>query len=288
MKTALLLLALSTAATAAFAAEKSFDRTLTSSPNPTIFVETNSGNIHLHPGSGNQVHIYAKMHSSHGWLGGSDSDVEARMQRIANEPPIRQDGNIIKIGEHNEHSNDSLYRNISIDYDITLPRAAILEAGSGSGDITVEDVGASLKAHIGSGNIAARGIGGAADLHTGSGDIRFEQAASGDVRAQTGSGTIHLNGLSGGLDTHTGSGDITVSGTPTTDWRLQTGSGGIHLDLGPKAHFNLDANTGSGSVHTDQPIMMQGSLDKHHVRGAVNGGGSTLSAHTGSGDIDIR
>ena len=282
MKAALLLLL----SLPALAAEKSFDRTLTTSPNPAVSIETNSGNVHLHPGSGNQIQIYAKMQSGHGgWFGGSDRDVESRMQQIANNPPIRQDGNTVTIGERN---HDDLYRNISIDYDITLPRAATLDAGSGSGDITVEDVGASLKAHTGSGNIHARGVGGPANLDTGSGDIQFEQAASGDVRAGTGSGNIHLDGLSGGLDTHTGSGDITVSGTPANDWRLQTGSGSLHLNLGPKAHFNLDANTGSGSVHTEQPISMQGTLDKHHVRGAVNGGGPTLRAGTGSGDIDIR
>ncbi len=284
MKTALLLLTLSLPAVAA---ENTFDRTLTTSPNPVLFVETNSGNVHLHPGSDNQIHIYAKMRSGHGWLGGSDSDVESRMQQIAKEPPIRQEGSTVKIGEHN---NDGLYRNISIDYDITLPRAAILDAGSGSGDITVEDVGASLKAHTGSGNIHAKGIGGPANLDTGSGDIQLEQAASGnsDVRAQTGSGSIRLEGLSGGLDTHTGSGDITVSGSPAADWRLQTSSGSLRLNLGPKAHFTLDANTGSASVHTEQPISIQGALDKHHVRGAVNGGGPTLRAGTGSGDIDIR
>ncbi len=282
MKTAILLLTLSTAA---LAAEKSFDRTLTTSLSPVISVETGSGNVHLHSGSGNQIHVYAKMHSQYCLIGCDSANLESRMQQIADNPPIRQEGNTVRIGDSN---NDPVFHQISIDYDITLPRAATLDAGSGSGDITVEDVGASLKAHTGSGNIHARGVGGPADLHTGSGDIRFEQAASGDVRAQTGSGSVQLDGLSAGLYAHTGSGDVTVSGSPTTDWKLQTGSGNLHLNLGSKAHFNLEAHTDSGSVHTDQPIAMQGTLDKHHIRGAVNGGGPTLSAGTGSGDIDIR
>lgn len=286
MKTTLLFLALSLPA---LAAEKSFDRTLATSPNPTVSIITNSGNIHLHPGSDTAIHIAGHVRSNEGWtFNGHGTDAE-RVAQIADNPPIRQEGNSIVIGERN---TDNRYRNISVSYDITLPRAATLDADSGSGDITVEDVGASLKAHTGSGNITARSIGGPANLDTGSGDIELAQAASAnshsEVRAGTGSGNIRLDGLSGGLDTHTGSGDITVSGTPTTDWRLQTGSGSLHLNLGPKAHFNLDANTGSGSVHTEQPIAMQGTLDKHHVRGTVNGGGPTLRAGTGSGDIDIR
>ena len=33
---------------------------------------------------------------------------------------------------------------------------------------------------------------------------------------------------------------------------------------------------------------MQGSLNRHHINGAVNGGGPTIRAGTGSGDIQIR
>jgi len=33
---------------------------------------------------------------------------------------------------------------------------------------------------------------------------------------------------------------------------------------------------------------MQGSLNKHHVSGTVNGGGPTIRATTGSGDVTIR
>jgi hypothetical protein len=33
---------------------------------------------------------------------------------------------------------------------------------------------------------------------------------------------------------------------------------------------------------------MQGSLNRHHISGTVNGGGPTIHANTGSGDISIR
>ena len=274
--------------TAAFAAEKSFDRTVSVSATPNVTVDTGSGNVHLHPGSDNQVHITARIHSNNGgWFNGSSSgDIESRMQQIANNPPIRQSGNDITIGER--HSDNSLYRNLSIDYDITLPRASSITAGTGSGDVLIEGVGASLKASSGSGNIHARGINGTASLDTGSGDIELQETASGDVRAQTGSGNIHLNGIAAGLRAGTGSGDIEIAGNPTTDWKLETGSGNIRMTLGSGAHFNLNANTGSGSVNIAQPITMQGSLNKHHVSGSVNGGGPTLKAETGSGDIEIK
>jgi len=271
------------AAATAFAADGNFDRTLNVNGSPNVSVSTGSGYIHLNPGSGNQVHVVAHLRSSHGWMSGGN-DVDSRIQQIVNNPPIVQNGNDITIGER--HNND-LYRNISIDYDITLPKASAINAATGSGDVQIQDVGATIKAQSGSGSVRARGIQGAATLGTGSGDIELEQTGPGDVKAETGSGTIHLNGLSGALKASTGSGDIEAAGQPTADWKLSTGSGSVRLVVG-NAHFNLDADTGSGSINVSQPITMQGSLNRHHVSGVVNGGGPTIRVGTGSGDIQIK
>ncbi len=269
-------------ATTAFAAEARFERTLSTGNAPEVSVSTGSGNINLHAGSDNQVHIVGHVHSNRGWMGGG---ADSRVQEIANNPPITQSGNEITIGER--HNND-LFRNISIDYEVTLPKASIINASSGSGDVDIQGVGASIKAQSGSGNVKAHGIGGPATLGTGSGDIDFDQIVPGDVKAETGSGNIVLRNLSGALKSSTGSGNIEVSGQPTSDWKLSTGSGNIHMAVGSGARFNLDADTGSGTISIQQPITMQGSLNKHHINGAVNGGGPTLRAQTGSGDIQIR
>jgi hypothetical protein len=274
---------LALAAATAFAADGNFDRTLNVSGSPNVSVATGSGYIHLNPGSGNQVHIVAHLRSSHGWMSGGN-DVDSRIQQIVNNPPIVQNGNDITIGER--HSND-LYRNISIDYDITLPKASGIDAATGSGDVQIQDVGANIKAQSGSGSVRAHGIQGPATLGTGSGDIELQQTGPGDVKAETGSGSIRLNGLSGALRASTGSGDIEAAGQPTADWKLTTGSGSVRLAVG-NAHFNLDADTGSGTINLSQPITMQGSLNRHHVSGIVNGGGPTIRIGTGSGDIQIK
>jgi hypothetical protein len=269
--------------TPALAADSNFDRTLNVGNAPNLAVSTGSGYIHLRPGSDSQVHIVAHLHSSHGWMSGG-SDVDARIQQIVSNPPITQNGNDIAIGER--HSGD-LYRNITIDYEITLPHASMIAAATGSGDIEVQNVGASLKAQSGSGSVRAHGIKGGAILGTGSGDIELQQNGAGDVKAETGSGSIRLQGLSGALKASTGSGDIEADGQPSTDWKISTGSGSIRLAVGG-AHFNLDADTGSGSINVSQPMTMQGSLNRHHVSGVVNGGGPTIRANTGSGDIQIK
>jgi DUF4097 and DUF4098 domain-containing protein YvlB len=267
----------------AFAADSNFTRTLNAGSSPNVSVSTGSGNIRLHPGSADQVQIVAHVHSSHGWMSGG-GDVDGRIQQIVNNPPIVQNGNDITIGEHH---NSDLYRNITIDYEITLPRSSAINSTTGSGDVEIQDVGASVKAQSGSGNVHVHDVQGPTTLGTGSGDIELQQTGPGDVKAETGSGNIRLHGLAGALKASTGSGDIEADGQPTSDWKLSTGSGNVHLAVG-SAHFNLDADTGSGNISVAQPMTMQGSLNRHHVNATVNGGGPTLRIGTGSGDIQIK
>jgi beta-lactamase regulating signal transducer with metallopeptidase domain len=256
-------------------AEATFERTLNVSGQVQLSVSTGSGNIHLTRGAGDKVHIAGKVKG--GW-GAS----EERVKEIAANPPIEQTGNIVRIGGHQENLH-----NISIDYEIQAPENVILEAGSGSGDITVEGVGENAKLNTGSGNIHATGLHNGFSAETGSGDIYAEQTGSGDVKAHTGSGNMELRNLHGGLRAGTGSGDIKVGGAPTTDWKLGTGSGNVELWPG-SAGITLDASTGSGSIHCDHEIAMQGDLNRHHVTGKLNGGGPTVRIETGSGDIRIH
>ena len=268
---------LAMAALPAFASEATFERNLTVSGHVELSIATGSGNIHLTHGSGDRIHIFGRVKS--GWGSGAS---EERIREIANNPPIEQTGNIIRIGARHEN-----YHNISIDYEIEAPANAFLEANSGSGNVTDDGVGENAKLSTGSGNIHATGLQGGFNANTGSGDIYAEQTGSGDVKAQTGSGNLELKGVQGGLRAGTGSGDIKVTGSPSNPWHLETGSGGVEFWPG-NTGFTLDASTGSGSVHTDKEMLTQGSSDRHHVTGKIGGGGPTVRIETGSGDIRVH
>jgi DUF4097 and DUF4098 domain-containing protein YvlB len=263
------------AASTALASEATFDRTLTVSGQVQLSVSTGSGNIHLTHNAGNQVHIFGKVKG--GW------DVsEARVKAIAANPPIEQTGNIVRIGGHHEN-----LQNISIDYEIQAPENALLEAGTGSGNITVEGVGEKAKLSTGSGNIHATGLHDGFTVSTGSGNIYAEQTGTGDVKAETGSGNVELRNLHGGLHAGTGSGEIKVGGTPTTDWKLGTGSGDVEFWPGSTG-ITLNAETGSGGIQSEHEVVTQGESNRHHLSGKLNGGGPTVRIETGSGSIRIH
>lgn len=267
---------------ALLAADGTFDKTLQTNGNVTLNVSTGSGYIRVTPGSDSSVHIIGHVHAAkwNSWI--DMGSPEERVHQVVANPPIEQSGNIINVGKHSDE-----YKNISIDYDISVPKGTILAASSGSGDVHVSDLSGPAKLNSGSGSIDASGLSGRTMLQTGSGDIRAQLQSPTSVKAQTGSGTIQLNGVQGDLYAETGSGDIEVQGQPTQNWKLQTGSGSVTLNTG-NARFSLDAETGSGSIHSDPPITMHGSLERHHITGDVNGGGPTVRVETGSGDIRIH
>ena len=64
-----ILVAMTMCLPAAFAAEKSFDRTLTVNGPVTLHVSTGSGYIHVSPGSDNQVHIVGHVKSGNSLWG---------------------------------------------------------------------------------------------------------------------------------------------------------------------------------------------------------------------------
>ena len=277
-----------------------FEKTLQVSGPVDLEVLTHSGDVTVRAGSSGSVFIRGKIFVGDRWFGGRrEDDVHA----IEQNPPLRQSGNSIHIDYVN-------YRNISVDYEITVPPDTTIRARSGSGDQIIEgthgnvdvqtgsgDVKLSrlngeIRLQTGSGNIRAHDISGAVKGGTGSGDVEIEESGSGDVDLHTGSGNLSARGVQGGFHGETGSGDITAEGTQTGTWDMRTGSGNVHIRLPQNAAFDADISTSSGTVDVGQPIEMtvQGRVGDSHksIHGKVHGGGPTLRVHTGSGDIQIQ
>jgi len=192
---ALALLALTPAAL--FAAEGTFDKTLTVNGSTNLTIDTGSGYIHITPGPAGSIHIVGHVHTSKGMFSGSP---EENVRHVTDNPPIVQNGNTVEVGLHTQ------YNNVSIDYVVTAPSGTNVNANSGSGDVNVTGLNAPLKASTGSGDIFAKNLTGDISLSTGSGDVHAWMNGSQSTSAKTGSGTIELNGVAGGLQAETGSG----------------------------------------------------------------------------------
>jgi len=305
---------------AAQGTEGAFDRTLKVTGAVDLEVQSGSGSISVEPGAAGSVRVAARIKAGSSWLAGSD--VEKRIRQIEQNPPIEQQGNVIRIGRF---ADDDLSRNISISYEVTAPADTKLAAHagsgsimvgaisgpavvkSGSGSVTVGRVGgavvastgsgsikvegaASLEASTGSGAISAAAVAGPTKASSGSGSVTITQAGKGDVNVSASSGSIRLTGVDGAAKVNSSSGSITVEGRPAGPWTLNASSGGITLTLPPDAAFDLDARSNSGNIESVHPVTMTvtGKVDKRHVEGKVRGGGPLVQLHCSSGDIRIR
>jgi DUF4097 and DUF4098 domain-containing protein YvlB len=277
-----------------------FDRSFQVSGPVDLEVLTRSGDITVRAGSSGSVSIHAKIHSGNSWFFG---DQKPQVQELQNNPPIRQNGNSIRIDYVN-------LRNISVDYEIMVPEDTTVRAHTGSGDQTVEGVRGNTDLESGSGdlrlarltgdlhfqtasgNVRARQISGPAKVKVASGDIEIEEVGSGDIDVRSSSGNITVHGINGGFRAETGSGDIRGEGTPKNMWSLRTGSGNVTLRVPSNLAFDVDVSTSSGSVTMDHPVTttIQGRVQESRksIVGKVRGGGPTISVHTGSGDIHVQ
>lgn len=156
--------------TAAFAStpQGTFDRTFQVSGPVDLEVQTHSGDVIVRSGPAGSVSIHGKIFVGDHWLfGNRHTDVS----EIEQHPPLRQEGNSI----HVDYVN---VRDISVDYEITVPEETVVRSHSGSGDLTIE------------------GTRGNVDLQTGSGDVKLSRL-TGEIRLQTGSGDVRARAISG-------------------------------------------------------------------------------------------
>jgi hypothetical protein len=302
------------------AAEGSFDRTLKVTGPVELEVNTGSGNIDVRTGETSGVRIHGRIKAHDHWR--DEGSAEEKVRRLESNPPIEQNGNLIRIGRVED---PELRRNVSISYELEVPPDTRLprcetgsggisvngihgpveartgsgslrlssirdevRASSGSGDVRLDDIKGSVNAHTGSGYIRALGVGGRFVGHTGSGNIELEQTLPGHVEVETGSGSIELKGVHGPLRAQAGSGQITATGEPGGDWQVHTGSGGVDVHLPSQAAFDLYAHSSSGRITVDHPITIQGTIGRSEMRGKVRGGGFLVDLRTGSGNIRVE
>jgi DUF4097 and DUF4098 domain-containing protein YvlB len=277
-----------------------FDRSFQVSGPVDLEVLSRSGDVTVRNGAAGTVSIHGKIHVGNGWFSG---DRHADVQEIQNNPPVRQNGNSIRVDYIN-------YNNISIDYEITVPEDTTLRSHTGSGDQNIEGLRGrvelesgsgdlklgrltgEMRFSTGSGNVRGHELSGPARIKAGSGDIDIEETGEGDVDIRTGSGNITAKGINGGFHAEAGSGDIRGDGSQKNLWTVRTGSGNVSLRVPQDAAFDVDVSSSSGSVTMGHPVTatIQGrvSESRKSVVGKVRGGGPTISVHTGSGDIQVE
>ena len=89
----------------------SFERKFQITAGARLEIDTGSWDVTVHSGPAGSVTITGRIHVNNHWLFGNQSD---RIQELEKNPPVRQDGNTIQVGQTN-------LRNIYVEYEIAVP-----------------------------------------------------------------------------------------------------------------------------------------------------------------------
>ena len=292
----------------------SFDRTLTVSGPIRLELNNASGDVSITGSSDSKVHIHADVRAS-GW--GFDSP-EKRVNDLLANPPIEQRGDVVRIGQDMSH-----FRNITISYQIEVPRktevssdvlsgsqsirniAGPVKVNSASGSIDVDhidrqtqlstlsgsilanDINDDLRANSASGSVVVSDIKGDVRISALSGSTQIRKPG-GRVEATTASGSVDVEDATKDVRAQAMSGRINVQGDPASNsfWELKTASGSVQLGVPKNASFHLAADAVSGAIRTDIPVVVE-EQGKHSLRARIGNGGGRVEVHTVSGEIRV-
>ncbi|MGI4863199.1 MAG: DUF4097 family beta strand repeat-containing protein [Janthinobacterium lividum] len=117
---------------------------------------------------------------------------------------------------------------------------------------------------------------------------------AGRLEVSLNSGDLRLLNMSGPVVANTVSGDVKVqfSGVPDQPCAISTVSGNVDVSMPSSAKISLTMRSISGEIYTDFDLNL-GSDSMQHVggqtvEGRANGGGTSVSLRTVSGDVFLR
>jgi len=192
--------------------------------------------------------------------------------------------------------------------EVRMPKDADLQIDTGDGSVETQPLRGHVKIHTGDGSVRVQAVDGNVDIDTGDGSITVE-GAKGDIRLHTGDGHIEARNLDGRLDANSGDGHIKIDGRLdalnvktgdgsidarvepgsklTGGWSIRTGDGSVDMVLPADLQANIDASTNDGHISLAIPVTVEGTFSNSQIHGKMNGGGQSLTIHTGDGSIRL-
>jgi DUF4097 and DUF4098 domain-containing protein YvlB len=180
----------------------------------------------------------------------------------------------------------------SISLTITVPRKLTINARSGDGSMTIEDIEGDIALNTGDGSITGDDIAGTLNARTGDGSIRITDVR-GSVDVTTGDGSITMDGQFRELRAQTGDGSVRVDARNGSsldrDWSVRSGDGSITLDLDRDIDAEISADSRDGSVRASGSRMrvLSRSEDRDSLRARLGSGGRQVRLQSGDGSITI-
>ena len=279
------------AASAAFAAQQSFDKRFNARPGGHLTLDTDLGSVAIVGRDTDEVVIHADM---------SDSD-HLDVTAVQNSLGVTVIGRVKGRSWFDRLDLTATHVRFTIDVprdypvqiqtsggglDVRKLTASVAGRTSG-GAITLQDLIGSISVHTSGGSISAERLNGPAELQTSSGSIDIVDS-TGDLDARTSGGSIDLKSIAGRVTAVTSGGSIVAEVHTNRGVFLKSSGGTITLLLPENVRASIDAQTSGGGAHSQLPLSSTELAERSHLRGAINGGGEPIFLRTAGGSIHVE
>jgi DUF4097 and DUF4098 domain-containing protein YvlB len=248
---AMLTLGLMLPAAALAGTDRSFEWSGTLERGRTIEIKSVNGSISAEPASGNRIEVSAVKT----WRRSDPDEVTIEV--------IEHDGGITictlypgrgnRCGVGGEVSMKLKDNDVTVDYEVKVPRGLRFEGRTVNGDVDARDL---------AGPTLAKTVNGSIDLST-----------SDAAEAETVNGSIH----------------VSMGAARWSDGlRFRTVNGRIDILLPADTGAQVHCSTVNGDISTDLPLEVRGKFGPRSVRGTIGGGGGDLDLETVNGGIRLR
>jgi DUF4097 and DUF4098 domain-containing protein YvlB len=201
-----------------------------------------------------------------------------------------------KSGVHNLHE-------LSLKFEINVPRNYRVSVSSGGGNVTLTDQDGDVDVSTKGGNVSLGMINGNVDVSTAGGNIHVK-SNTGTLKLSTAGGNVNASGFNGNVDVSTAGGNIHLTGS-NGKVEASTAGGNIHFDYTGK-NMGVDLSTMAGQISLDLPSDFDADVDLSSMVGKIrcdfndtnakgtsnlkttfNKGGEPLKCSTMAGNIKV-
>ena len=255
-----------------------YAKTFTVSNRASVHIDTDDGSVNVSTGDNKQVEFRV--------------EYEGYQLHKSLEIESNQHGDEIELTAripHGWHFSTGTRRKLHVE--VRMPKDADLQVRTGDGSIKASNVTGTIDLHSGDGALTVSALKGEIRLHTGDGSIDASDL-DGKCDATSGDGRIRIAGRFDVLSARSGDGSVGVEALHgsklDSSWSISSGDGSIDVAVPADLPASIEASSGEGHITSDIPITMEGVMSKSRIRGKMNGGGSTLTIHTGEGSIHLK
>ena len=262
------------------ARELLLDRELDISAGGQLDLDVGDGDVvvRAHDGNGARVRVYVTAR---------DGDWGREVFRRMNFQ-VSASGNRASVEADNPHIDRDewqAHRSFSVVVEVDVPRQLDVDIVTSDGDVTLTSLEGLINVETMDGDIGVEHLRGSEiTLRSQDGDIWAESLTAPTIGLFTSDGDIRVSEADGGIRATTSDGDITVSLLSAATTVLRSGDGDISIRLGT---FGSDIDLRGESVVVPSS-RFDGERRERWARGRLNGGGPTISAQTGDGDVVVR